>query len=515
MEITKRPQSVLAALAAAALTAGALTAVAASAEAEPAAGPVVTTRSGAVRGTVADGLRSFQGIPYAAPPVGGARWRAPAPAASWTGVRDATEPGGPCAQPLGYPIGVPTDNEDCLYLNVTAPAAAKGPLPVLVWIHGGSLMYGTGDMYGPERLAAQGAVVISMNYRLGVMGFLTDDALPGADGLGIQDQQAALRWVRANAAAFGGDAGKVTIMGQSGGGYAVCDHLASPASAGLFDRAIVQSAPCAGGGGSRTRAEAAADARRVIEAVGCATDTAACLRATPAARLLEAYGPYNEPRPVAGTGLLPVAPEKALRTGAFHRVPVLIGVNSGEERGRVLGEELADGNRPTSPERYARAVREEFGDRAGAILARYPLADFPSPGEALAAVGTDASWSVPTLDTARLLARYTPTRMYEFAETDTPWFAGYPAPNFAPRAQHMAELAYLFGMDLFAGLDADQDRFADRLAATWVRFAATGDPGWTRFRGGADGHVQSLTDGRWTRADFAAEHRYGFWKGLR
>lgn len=475
-------------------------------------GTVVTTTGGAVRGAAEAGVRAFQGIPYAAPPVGKRRWAPPKPAARWPGVRDATRPGAPCAQPKGLPIGVPSESEDCLYLNVTAPAASDGERPVIVWIHGGSLMYGTGDMYGPRRLAAEGAVVVSMNYRLGIMGFQGSPAVEGAEGLGLEDQQAALRWVRANAASFGGDAGNVTLMGQSGGGYSVCGHLASPGSVGLFDRAVLQSAPCATGG-SRTRAEARAEAERVTEKVGCERHTAVCLRRKPVAELLDAYGAFNEPRPVAGTDLMPLAPAEALRTGRFNRVPVLIGVNRDEERGRVLGRELAPGGAPMRPEEYEPAVRAEFGPDADAVLERYPLSAHGSAGEALAAALTDAEWATPTLDTARLLARWTPTRMYEFAEDDTPWFNGYPGPSFAPRAQHMAELAYFFDLALFEDVRPEQEPFRDRLLRTWVGFAGSGRTDWPRFREG-DRHVQSLSAERWDRADFARDHRYAFWKSV-
>ncbi|WP_405753280.1 carboxylesterase family protein [Streptomyces sp. NBC_00012] len=142
------------------------------------------------------------------------------------------------------------------------------------------------------------------------------------------------------------------------------------------------------------------------------------------------------------------SPAEALRTGRFNRVPVLVGVDHDEERGAVLGQELAPGGAPMKPDEYEPAVREQFGDRADAVLARYPLSAFGSAGEALAAVRTDSAWSVPTLDTARLLAQWTPTRMYEFSERGTPWFRGYPAPGFEQRAQHMSELAYLFDLDL-------------------------------------------------------------------
>lgn len=470
-------------------------------------GEVVETTLGDVRGAVHNGVSNFQGIPYAAPPVDELRWKPPQPAEPWQGVREATAPAAACAQPEGYPIGVPSENEDCLYLNVTAPADAQGDLPVIVWIHGGSLMYGTGDMYGPDRIAAAGAVVVSMNYRLGVMGFLADPSLDGADGLGLEDQQAALRWVRANAAAFGGNAQNVTIMGHSGGGYAVCGHLASPGSAGLFDRAIVQSAPCTKES-SRTKEEAEADSARVVEALGCATDTAACLRAKPAGELLEAYGAYAEPRPVSGTRLLPVAPTEALRTGAFNRVPVLIGVNHGEERGMVLGAELATGA-PLRPDGYEPAVREQFGTGADAVLERYPLSAYPSAGEALAAAKTDSGWAAPTLDTARLLSTWTPTRMYEFAEDETPWYEGYPAPSFAQGPGHMSELTYLFDLDLFEDRTPEQDRLADRMIEAWVGFAESGATEWPAFDD--QQYVQALASGTWQRTEFAQDHRYDFW----
>ncbi|MGW4946873.1 carboxylesterase/lipase family protein [Actinoplanes sp. NPDC004185] len=476
---------------------------------------VVQTSNGKVRGTADGQLRSFQGIPYAAAPVGELRWKAPQPTATWTGVRDASTPGKPCAQPEGLPVGIPSEHEDCLYLNLTTPATkTTGKRPVLVWIHGGSLMYGAGDMYGPKSLAANGAVVVSMNYRLGIMGHFTDPSQPGADGLSLQDQQAALRWVRANAAAFGGDPRNVTIMGQSGGGYSACGHLASPASAGLFHRAIIQSAPCATDG-SRTRAEAEADSRRVINAVHCERDTAACLRGKTVAELLAAYGPFNEPRPVSGTKLMPLSPAAALRTGRFNRVPVLIGVNHDEERGMVLGQEVVPGGEPMKPEAYEPAIRTQFDTNADAVLARYPLSDFGSAGEALATVRTDALWSTPTVDTARLLSKWTPTRLYEFSERNTPWFNGYPAPSFEHRAGHMTELPYLFDdIALFEDIAPEQTTFRNRMLNTWTGFAASGRTAWPAFRSDHE-YVQTLSSHAWQRADFTTDHNYGFWKNLR
>jgi para-nitrobenzyl esterase len=488
---------------------------AARAAADPA---VVVTAQGAVRGTAGPQVRSFQGIPYAT----AARFAAPRPAPAWTGVRDATAPGKVCAQPAGYPIGKPSTDEDCLTVNVTTPLGTRGKLPVIVWIHGGSMMVGMGDLYGPQRLAAGGAVVVSMNYRLGVTSFLTHPSLPDSGGLALDDQRAALRWVRTNIRAFGGDPADVTIMGQSGGGFSVCGQLASPASAGLFHRAIIESAPCGTpGNASRTGAEARADSDQVIEKV-CphVADVAGCLRAAPIGKLLDAFGADREPRPVSGTRALPLPVDEALRTGRFNRVPVLIGVNHDEETGRILGQELATG-KPMPAEAYEPAIRLEYGQRADAVLKRYPLG--PSAGQTLARVATDSAWSVPTLDTARALSRWAPTRMFEFAEQDTPWYRGAPLPSFPAAAQHMAELPYLFDLELFESLSPRQAALGDRLINAWIRFAATGDPrgggeaAWPRLRddhGPSGWHVQSLTGGPWTRADFVNDHNYRFWSAL-
>jgi para-nitrobenzyl esterase len=474
---------------------------------------VVVTAQGAVRGTVGPKVRSFQGIPYAT----AARFAAPRPAPAWTDVRDATKAGRVCAQPAGYPIGKPSTAEDCLNLNVTTPTGKPGKLPVIVWIHGGSLMFGMGDLYGPDRLAAGGAVVVSMNYRLGVTAFLTHPTLKESGGLALDDQREALRWVRKNIAKFGGDPGNVTITGQSGGGYAVCGQLASPASAGLFQRAIVQSAPCGTvGGASRTKAQAQAESDEVIEKVGCAevADVAACLRQVQIDKLLKVYGAAREPRPVSGTPALPLPVDQALRTGRFNRVPVLYGVNHDEETGRILGQELATG-KPMPAKDYRPAIERAYGKRAEAVLKRYPLGS--SAGRTLAKVQTDSDWSVPALDTARTLSRWTSTRMFEFAEKETPWYAGSPEPSFPPAAQHMAELPYLFDFALFDELTPGQAELADRLIGAWTRFAATGDPderAWPLLRddrGPAGWHVHSLTSGTWKRADFVSDHEYRFW----
>ena len=209
---------------------------------------VVQTKEGALRGTVAADHRLFAGIPYAAPPVGPLRWQPPAPVPSWDGFRDATRPGPMCIQDVSNDVDGRRTSEDCLTLNVWTPPPSDEPRPVMVWIHGGSFVNGSGDIYNARRLASRGdIVVVTINYRLGALGFLAHPALgPAGDvgNYGLADQQAALRWVHDNIAGFGGDPSKVTIAGESAGGMSVCDHLVAPGSEGLFSAAIIQSGPC-------------------------------------------------------------------------------------------------------------------------------------------------------------------------------------------------------------------------------------------------------------------------------
>ena len=255
----------------------------------PYAGPldagVVRTAMGSVRGQVASDYRLFQSIPYAAPPVGPLRWQLPRPAARWSGMLDATKAGPQCMQDTGPNprVGKPT-SENCLTLNVWTPARGQHneKRPVMVWIHGGGFVNGSGDIYHARWLAARGhIVVVTINYRLGAFGFLAHPSLgaPGTVGnYGLADQQAALRWVRDNIGAFGGDPRKVTIAGESAGGMSVCDHLVAPGSAGLFRAAIIQSAPC------QAQADLEFGQRQSVDyaiAAGCRNPatTARCLRA--------------------------------------------------------------------------------------------------------------------------------------------------------------------------------------------------------------------------------------------
>src|SRR5690349_12859070 len=284
-------------LAAAGVTLGALVAAAPAVSASAVAGqtaangrgPVVGTTNGPVRGLASGAVDEFLGIPYAAPPVGALRWRPPQPAARWSGVRDATQFAPHCPQPP-TPFGQASTSEDCLFLNVFTPSREGNAShrPVMVWIHGGALVTGESNDYIPTKLVEDGVTVVTINYRLGALGFLAHPALADANGqsgdYGLMDQQAALRWVQRNIASFGGDPRNVTIFGESAGGLSVLSQVASPQARGLFERAIAESGSYNLTQASLSSAEAAGEA--FAATAGCTSQTAACPRSLPVSAIL-------------------------------------------------------------------------------------------------------------------------------------------------------------------------------------------------------------------------------------
>ncbi|WP_206681358.1 carboxylesterase family protein [Actinomadura sp. J1-007] len=308
-------------------------------------GVVVRTASGLLRG-VADGhVVRYLGVPYAAPPTGERRWRPPSPVRPWKGVRKAVRPGPPCAQ-----SSLAGGEEDCLHLDVTAPRtpARPGGRPVMVWVHGDGFQGGAGSEVDAARMAARGdVVVVSIDFRLGVFGLFGTPGMAGSGTFTLQDQQAALRWVRANAGAFGGNARNVTLFGQSGGAVGACAQLTSPGAAGLFHKVVLQSGSCAVSwpkGGMKADGPAGSfftplsavyrNGRRATRDWGCAKGSAtarmACLRKLPTERVLE----HNDRFTAAATGnaVLPQDPAAAVRAGRFHRVPVVSGHTRDELR---------------------------------------------------------------------------------------------------------------------------------------------------------------------------------------
>ena len=436
----------------------------------------VLTEGGGVSGVAAGGAVAFKGIPFAAPPEGALRWRPPAPAVPWRGVKAATAFGPVC--PQLDPDGKPTGAEDCLSLNVWVPAAAPAtPLPVLVFVHGGGNAQGAGSFpyYDGTAFASKGrAVVVTVNYRLSTFGwlaqpFLSSESRRGVSGnWGTFDQLAALRWVKRNAAAFGGDPSRVLVFGESAGGVNTCTLVASPLARGLFERALVQSGGCR----QPLLADVAAFGNEITAKAGCAgaPDPAACLRALPAEAVLLAVPPVvtvSSPSgqlwgPAVDGFVLRDAPEAAMAKGEHNRVPFAVGANADETAASVpaIATE-AD---------YRLAVSAQFGVLAPLVLAQYPASAFPTPRKAFVAVTSDARFVCPSRRFARAAAKGgSPVFRYFFS---------YPASR-AYGAVHGVELPFVFGtLGDVPGYTPDASALAlsDAMNAAWARFAATGDP---------------------------------------
>jgi para-nitrobenzyl esterase len=507
------------------------------------ASTVVATTGGAIRGDSRTGYREWLGIPYAAPPVGDLRWRAPQPAASWSGVRDATRFGNRCVQGSGWDPGYETAKltEDCLYLNVYAPHSGRQRLPVMVWIHGGGFSGGAGQDTDPREYVEKGGVVyVTINYRLGALGFLGlpqmgQESADGPGNFGLLDQQAALRWVQANVGRFGGDPRNVTIAGQSAGGSSVCDQLASPTARGLFARAVIMSGGCS----MQTQAAGQTASRALAGAVGCPDTPAvmACLRGKSPAEILAAQQ-ANPIRPALGGRAFPLDPAVAVRTGRFNRVPVMNG-QVHDERNLFIFQGNDYLGHPVTAAQFEAYVRTTYGANADAVLAAYPLSAYSSPGVALGRLQSDAaSYGRKVLDDQ--FSRYVPTYAYEFAEEETPQFAsiyllqqkGEPARSFPFGATHVDDLPYLWqylGMTL--PFTDDQLELADQMTAYWSSFQrgrpqATAGPGWPRYRTASPVWMvlnACETDPASTEPPdacsaattaYAADHKFALWSGV-
>lgn len=495
---------------------------------QAATGPMVRIDTGVIEGVARqNGQSAFFGIPYAAPPVGALRWQPPQLPASWTGVKSATGFGPNCAQPAS-PFGVASTSEDCLTLNVFTPETTfKSPrstYPVMVWIHGGGLTTGESGDYDPAKLVDQGIVVVSINYRLGALGFLAAAPFAGSDNpggnYGFLDQQAALRWVQSNIRRFGGNPDKVTIFGESAGGLSVLAHLVSPGSAGLFDRAIAQS------GAYQLRqptlAVAQTRAASTVTSLGCggAPDVAACLRALPVATILASQG--SNGLVVDGT-VLPRSFEAAFTTGDFNKVPVMNGANLDESTLFVATNFLLVGQSVTAAN-YTGLLAGVFGSAAALVAAQYPLSDYPTPPQALAAILTDQTFSCNARVATRWLSDYVRVFAYEFRDRTTPQILLPQIPGLAYGAYHASEVQYLLGgfraPPFPQALNSAQARLSDSMIRYWARFARTGSPNppqtpaWRQYDARRD-QFQSLDLGAvGPVAGYAAFHKCAFWDGL-
>lgn len=489
----------------------------------------VRTEAGVVLGRVTRDSRQFLGIPYAAPPVDDLRWAAPRPVTPWKTPRDARKFAPNCPQ-SATAFGVGSENEDCLYLNIFTPAPSfrHRPYPVMIWLHPGAFQYGLGDDFIPNQLLEKDVIVVTLNYRLGALGFLAHPGLTGesskqaSGNYGLLDQQAALRWIRRNIARFGGNPDNVTLFGQSAGGASVSVHLASPLSRGLFHRAIVQS-----GAYTLTQptlAEAEAAGVEFATAVGCSDQSLECLRALPVATLLANARPSTLGYlPTVDGHVLNDSVLNAFATGRFNKVPVLTGATQDEYRLFVpLFFDFVSA--PVTEQTYAIAISALLGITPEAvpdIVAAYPLTNFESPGVAAAALATDRTFSCRMLEAAQSLAQYVPTWVYEFADEAAPQIY-LPSASFDYGAYHGSELPYLFNVRTSVPappLTPAQQQLSRTMIQYWTQFAHLGMPNslrtpwWPRFNDSSPMLLQldAPQPKRSSATDFANQHRCEFW----
>ena len=527
----------------AAVTLGVATPRSAAAQSACAAGTVVNTTTGQVCGIIVNGVTEWLGIPYAAPPVGNLRWAPPQPHAAWGGTLAATAFGNSCTQPAVGKSGPNTGSEDCLFVNVWAPAGASG-LPVMAHIHGGGFFKGSGNGDNTLLVNTGHEVIVSMNYRLNIFGFLAHAALgPNSGDYGLQDQQAALRWVQQNISAFGGDPHSVTIFGESAGGSSVCDQIASPTAAGLFHKAVstsgeyntlfgVGEAPRPGGSEDLelqdcksklpTLAEAETIGAGFATAVGCsgAMDVAACLRAVPAQTVSDVssipgsgyqFGAQGTVAPTLNGKTLTMSLRQALQTGHVNRVPVIAGVDRDEN---LVGF-------PVTAADYTALVEAQYGSHAADVLARYPLVRFNSPFVAWRTVAADSDTVCSALRTAEELSRWMPVFAYEIDFGDV----SSATTGESMGASHVGQWILT---PVTPPLDANRQVLQNQELAYVTTLARTGDPTadgtpiWPQFKSDSEGEgpswVMSLSVGADSQATLVAQirqaHHCAFWDEL-
>jgi para-nitrobenzyl esterase len=459
------------------------------------------------------GVRVYRGIPYAAPPVGDLRWRAPQPPAAWQGVRQATEFSNACWQTPYPPAAAiyqprfPGLSEDCLYLNIWTPAKSpKDKLPVMVWIHGGGFTrgYAGSEAYNGENLARRGVVIVTINYRLGIFGFFAHPALSAesphhaSGNYALLDQIAALEWVQKNIAAFGGDPGRVTIFGESAGSWSVNALMASPLAKGLFHRAIGES------GGSfspmKSLAEAEKEGEKLDHSLPPASaakiengssppqDILKALRAKPAEELLKAAD-ADIVRPMVDGWVVPQDIATIFALGKQNDVPLIVGYNADE------GTTLAPQGAKLNAAMFNMGVRQRYGAQADAMLKIYPAATDEQAVRSFYEAYRDQAFGWEMRTWARMATKtgHQPAYLYYFSHRP-------PGPQSERlRAFHASEIPYVFGTFFwpFPWEEADH-KLSDAMSSYWVNFAATGNPNgnglpkWPVYNAGED---QSLEFG--------------------
>jgi para-nitrobenzyl esterase len=527
--------------------------IAGNASAQTVTTPGGTFPSETYAGVVVNGTTDFLGIRYAAPPVGNLRFAAPTPPPATPGTIAAAQFGSSCPQ-TPSPFGKASVDEDCLFLNIfipDPPVSANKRFPVMVFFHGGAFVFGEGSDYDASPLAMQGnVIVVTINYRLGILGYLADTALDaqsatGASGnFGLADQQFALQWVQQNISAFGGDPEKVTIFGESAGGFSVCANVVSPSSARLFARAITESGPCSSA--LPTKSEAEAEGAGIAAALGCSQSSSvavvSCLRALTVPQILTVQNAITSQSSIASLTaffpnvdgvLIPQEPVLSLLFGQFNHVPLLMGTNHDEGRLFVaidfdlnpLAGPLTVAEYPTAVAGIAAAAVAEGGSSnpqlvekiTGEILKEYPLSHYTSPDLALSAVFTDSAFSCPSNLALELTSFQVPTFGYEFNDEQAP-MASLPPATFPYGATHTDELQFLFpfGTNLTAG----EQKLATTMKDYWTSFAANGDPNlanqplWPPFSIFVDDDQSLKPPGPNVEFNFAKAHKCNFWTAV-
>jgi para-nitrobenzyl esterase len=456
---------------------------------------LVQTRYGTVEGIERNGVLQFRGIPFAAPPVGELRWRPPQPPEPWTGVRAAGRFGPIAPQgPTQFSIlsggeAPQVSEEDCLNLNVFTSGAGGDPRPVMVWIHGGGFTAGSGrePWLDGTSFAHGGVVVVTVNYRLGALGFLhLGDELPGSGNSGLLDQIAALEWVRDNIAAFGGDPGNVTVFGESAGAMSIGALLGMPAASGLFHKAILES----GAAGTFNSLERASEVtQRLLDSLGGAGG----LRSATWERLVDAQGDVVDEMaragaplpfmPVADGVVLPRPPLQTIAAGAASSVRLMTGTTRHEMSLFLIGPRGGLGmNEEAAVRRLDRATTG--AGRALYDAYRAELGTNAQPTDVWIAAETDRVFRIPAIQLAAVQARHSPdVWMYQFT-----WES--PVLDGALGSCHALEIPFVWntlgipGSEAFTGDGPEARALAGEMHAAWIAFAASGDPGWERYEEG-------------------------------
>jgi para-nitrobenzyl esterase len=525
-------------------------------------GPIVSTVEGLVRGFTKNGVDIFLGIPYAAPPIGELRWQPPQAVKHWQHALDATRYASNCPQVTGRgAFAAPTSvNEDCLYLNVfrTGSGRPRQKRPIIVWIHGGGNIDGESNDYDGSKLATGGpngveTVIVTFNYRLGMFGTFSHPAINAGGHLwgnyGTLDQQAALRWVQRNIAAFGGDPNKVAIAGQSEGAVYVGVNVLSPLSKGLFNRAIIESSPAVIWT-FPTAATALSIGESFAIAAGCSGSDAVvaeCLRYLSAARILQlqgtpnATGPYTVGAPFVDGNIIPMVAEQAWTTGHFNKVPILGGGTKDEGTFLTGLAEYFSGppQAPMTVDQYAQAIVAgvschgcSIGTMPAGLATRYPISNYGGdPMIAYERIPTDAA-RCTELHVLQKLAPQVSTYAYDFTYQNAPYY--FPKmPGYKPLAAHTIDVQFLFNnfhggqlgvnLDQASGqpreLNATETKLSDQMVAAWTNFANTGNPNgsgnspWPKFTADDSGQyfVQDIPLSTKLVSQFRADYKCDFW----